>query len=266
MKKIGYLIVLSIFFCFTGCKKAPKTEQPAKDTTVTQTVPKPEVPNTLTDAEKAEGWQLLFDGKTTTGWKGYNKKTFPEKGWEVVDGTIHCIASGTGEAGFGGDIITEKQYKDFEFSLEWKISKGGNSGIFILAQEKAKQLIWKSAPEMQILDNENHPDAKLGENGNRKAGSLYDLIPANPQNAKPFGEWNKVRILVYQGTVVFYQNNAKVLEFHLWTQDWKDLINKSKFKGWKDFINAGGPDKKGYIGLQDHGNDVWFRNIKIKVM
>jgi hypothetical protein len=266
MKKTGYLFVLCVFFCFSGCKQAQKTEQTAKDTTVTQSVPQPEVPNTLTDAEKTEGWQLLFDGKTSTGWRGYNKKTFPEKGWEVVDGSLHCIGSGTGEAGNGGDVISEQKYKDFEFSLEWKISKGGNSGIFILAQEKAKQPIWKSAPEMQILDNDNHPDAKLGENGNRKAGSLYDLIPANPQNAKPVGEWNKVRILVYQGTVVFYQNDAKVLEFHLWTQDWDDMINKSKFKGWEDFINTGGPDKKGYLGLQDHGNDVWFRNIKIKVM
>jgi hypothetical protein len=266
MKKIGYFIVLCIFLCFTGCKQAPKTEQASKDTTVTQAVPQPEVPNTLTEAQKAEGWQLLFDGNTATGWRGYNKKTFPEKGWEIVDGTIHCIGSGTGEAGNGGDIITEQQYKDFELSLEWKISKGGNSGIFILAQEKPKQPIWKSAPEMQVLDNENHPDAKLGENGNRMAGSLYDLIPANPQNAKPFGEWNKVRVLVYQGTVVFYQNDVKVLEFHLWTPDWNDMINKSKFKGWEDFINAGGTEKKGYIGLQDHGNDVWFRNVRIKVM
>ena len=226
----------------------------------------PAEPNTLTEQEKAEGWVLLFDGKTSANFRGYDKKTFPEKGWEIVDGTLHCINSGTGEAGFGGDVITTEQYKDFEFSLEWKIGKGGNSGIFILAQEKPNQPIWKSSPEMQILDNDVHIDAKLGENGNRKAGSLYDLIPANPQNTKPAGEWNKVRILVYQGTVVFYQNDEKVCEFHLWTQDWNDMINKSKFKGWDDFLNAGGKDKKGYIGFQDHGSDAWFRNIKIKVM
>jgi hypothetical protein len=228
--------------------------------------PKATEPNTLSDKEKADGWELLFDGQTANGWRGYNKTAFPDSGWEVVDGTLHCKESGTGEAGLGGDVIFDRKFKDFELSLEWKVGPGGNSGIFYLAQEKSDQPIWKSSPEMQILDNEKHPDAKLGENGNRMAGSLYDLIPADPQNAKPAGEWNTVRIMVYQGTVVHYMNDKKVLEYHLWTDDWKNMIENSKFKGWDDFLNAGGPEKAGYIGLQDHGNDVWFRNIKIKTL
>lgn len=213
---------------------------------------------------KDDGGVAIFDGKTAAGWRGYNKTAFPEKGWEVVNGTLHCIGSGAGEAGgSGGDIIFDKKYSNFELSLEWKISEGGNSGIFILAQEVPGDPIYKSSPEMQVLDNDKHPDAKLGVDGNRKAGSLYDLIPAKPQNAKPVGEWNKVVITVYQGTVVFNQNGANVVEFHLWTDDWKKMVANSKFKDWPNFINTA---KEGYIGLQDHGNDVWYRNIKVKVL
>lgn len=210
----------------------------------------------------AENWTVLFNGTSIAGWRGYNKPSFPEKGWEIADGTLHCVGSDAGEAGVrGGDIIYGKKFSNFELSLEWKISEGGNSGIFILAQEINNEPFYKSAPEMQILDNAKHPDAKLGVNGNRQAGSLYDLIPANPQNTLPAGEWNQVKILVYQGTVVFTQNGANVVEFHLWTDDWKKMCANSKFKDCKWFIDTA---KKGYVGLQDHSNDVWFRNIKIR--
>ncbi len=214
-------------------------------------------------AVKDDGFVSIFDGKTTTGWRGYDKPAFPEAGWNVADGSLHCIGSGTGEAGSGGDIIYDKKLSSFELDLEWKISEGGNSGIFILAQEIPNEPIYKSAPEMQVLDNEKHPDAKLGVDGNRMAGSLYDLIPAKPQNTKPAGEWNHVHILVYQGTVVYSQNGANVVEYHLWTEDWKKMVLGSKFKDWEWFLNTA---KEGYIGLQDHGNDVWFRNIKLKVL
>ena len=214
-------------------------------------------------AAKDDSFVSIFDGKTSTGWRGYNKTAFPEKGWEVVDGTLHCLETGTGEAGFGGDIIYDRKLSNFELSLEWKIGVGGNSGIFILAQELPNEPIYKSSPEMQVLDNEKHPDARLGVNGNRMSGSLYDLIPAVPQNTKPAGEWNQVRILVYQGTVVYTQNGANVVEYHLWTEDWKKMVANSKFKDWEWFVN---PAKEGYIGLQDHGSDVWFRNIKLKIM
>jgi hypothetical protein len=220
-----------------------------------------QAPNKLSPEEKDEGWTLLFDGESTEHWRGYNKEGFPEKGWTVEDGTLHVIGTGKGEAGGGGDIITRKKYKNFELSLEWKVSEGGNSGIFYLAREKADQPIWKSAPEMQILDNARHPDATLGVDGNRAAGALYDLIPAKPQTAKPAGEWNHVKILVFKGTVVHWMNGENVLEYHLWTQDWEEMVANSKFKDYEDFINTA---QEGYIGLQDHGDDVWFRNIKIR--
>lgn len=209
-----------------------------------------------------ENWEVIFDGTNTDNFRGYNKETFPEKGWDIVDGTLHVQGSGKGEAGGGGgDIIIKKKYRNFELSLEWKVSEGGNSGIFYLAQELEGKPIYMSSPEMQILDNEKHPDARLGKDGNRQAGALYDLIPAVPQNAKPAGEWNHVKILVYRGTVVHWMNGENVLEYHLWTDQWKEMCANSKFKNWPEFVD---PAEEGYIGFQDHGDDVWFRNIKIK--
>ena len=208
-----------------------------------------------------EGWFVLFDGTSTEGWRNYGKETFPAGGWLIEDGTLKCQASVKGEAGGkGGDIIYDRKFKDFHLKMEWKISQGGNSGILYLAQEIPNEKIWKSAPEMQILDNERHLDANLGKDGNRKAGSLYDLIPANPQNAKPAGEWNMVEVMVYQGTVVHKMNGEVVLEYHLGTDDWNNMVANSKFKDLPEF----GKYREGYIGLQDHGNDVWFRNITIK--
>jgi hypothetical protein len=221
-------------------------------------------PNMLSKREKKEGWILLFDGKTTKNWRGYDMPVFPEKGWEVVNGELHVIGSGKGEAGGGGgDLLYDKKFRNFELSLEWKVSEGGNSGIFYLAQEIPGEAVWKNAPEMQILDNERHPDAKLGVNGNRAAGSLYDLIPGKMEAVKPAGEWNKVGIMVYKGTVVHFVNGQQVLEYHLWTDDWKKMVANSKFKDYPEFINTA---QEGYIVLQDHGDDVWFRNIKIREM
>jgi hypothetical protein len=211
-------------------------------------------------AAMKEGWVALFDGKTTAGWKGYNLPEFPSKNWEIVDGSFHCLGLGKSEM-TNTDIITTKKYGNFEMALEWKLSKGGNSGIFILTQEIPGVEIYKSSPEMQVLDNVNHPDAKLGVNNNRQAGSLYDMIPAVPQNAKPIGEWNQVRIMVYQGKVVFNQNGANVVEFTIGSPEWKKMCADSKFKDWDMFVN---PAKEGHIGLQDHGFEVWYRNIKIR--
>lgn len=211
-----------------------------------------------------EQWTVLFDGSSTTGWRNYNKTTFPETGWSVVDGTLHCQGSGKGEAGGGGgDIVFDKKYSNFHLKIEWKISEGGNSGIFYLAQEDPKyDYIWKTAPEMQVLDNERHPDAEAGKDGNRQAGSLYDLIPAKPQNAKPAGEWNTAEIKVYKGSVWHIQNGVTVLEYHLWTPDWNALVAGSKFPGLNpDWANVA---TEGYIGLQDHGDDVWYRNVMIR--
>lgn len=222
-------------------------------------------PNTLTKKEKADGWTLLYDGASTDGWRGYNRTTFPGAWTIEEDGSLKCNGSGRGEAGAsdGGDIIFDKKFSNFELKMEWKISEGGNSGIFYLGQESPDlETIWRTAPEMQVLDNERHPDAKLGVDGNRQAGSLYDLIPAKPQNAKPAGEWNSVEIICYKGTVVHKMNGETVLEYHLWTPEWNELVAKSKFPELNaDWANVA---SEGYIGLQDHGDDVWFRNIKIK--
>lgn len=218
-----------------------------------------------------DGRTVIFDGKTFNGWRGYNRTDVPGK-WVIDDGAIKFNGTGTGEAQSkdGGDLIFDKKYKNFELELEWKVAKGGNSGIFYLAQEVPGQPIYISAPEYQVLDNENHPDAKLGENGNRKSASLYDMLPAVPQNQKPYGEWNKTKIMVYKGTVVHYQNGKAVVEYHLWTPKWKELLDNSKFskEKWPQaydlLLNCGGDNHEGYIGLQDHGDDVWFRNITIK--
>ena len=216
---------------------------------------------------------VLFDGSSTDGWRGYDKTTLPTA-WTIEDGCLKINGSGNGEAGAkdGGDIIYDRKFKNFELSFEWKVGKGSNSGVFYLAQEVPGEPIYISAPEYQILDNANHPDAKLGVDGNRQSASLYDMIPAKPQNAKPGGEWNTGKIMVYKGTVVHYQNGQNVLEYHLWTPQWKELLDASKFSqdkwplAYDLLINCGGEEHEGYIGLQDHGDDVWYRNIKIKIL
>jgi hypothetical protein len=255
MKKLSAIVVFSLALMplVSSCKDE---KEQTKEATETETI-------TRDKSEDGKDWVVLFDGTSSEGWRGYKKDHFPEA-WKVVDGTIHCEGSGRGEAGNkdGGDIIYDQKFKNFTLSLEWKISEGGNSGIFYLGQEEGLDYIWKTAPEMQVLDNDKHPDAKLGIDNNRQAGSLYDLIAAKPQNAKPVGEWNQVEITVYDGTVVHKQNGVNVVEYHLWTPEWNELVAGSKFpKLNEDWANVA---NEGFIGLQDHGDDVWFRNIKIK--
>lgn len=222
-----------------------------------------------------KGFITIFDGQSFAGWRGYGKSYMPSK-WKVEDGSIHLDSKAKGE---GGDIIFAHQFgPNFEFEMEWKIAEGGNSGIFYLAREVANtertgvEPIYISAPECQVLDNERHPDAKLGKDNNRQASSLYDMIPAKPQNAKPAGQWNKVRIRVKDGHVQHFQNGVEVLSYDMWTPEWTALLQESKFseKAWPvafDLLNnCGGPEHKGFIGMQDHGDDVWYRNIKVKVL
>lgn len=226
------------------------------------------------------GFITLFDGETLNGWRGYGMDVPPRR-WEAIGGAIHLQGSGTGEAQVegGGDLIFAHKFQNFELQLEYRISEGGNSGIFYLAQEVkdangSEYLpIWQSSSEYQVLDNERHPDATLGIDGNRQAASLYDMIPAKPQNARRAGEWNQAKIMVYKGTVVHGQNGENVLEYHLWTPKWTQMLQDSKFREGGDFPyafnllnNIGGPDHEGYIGLQDHGDAVWYRNIRIKIM
>ena len=247
-----------------------------------------------------EGFYVLFDGTSMDGWRGYCKDHIPSK-WNIKDGALHF--DGRTTKGEGGDIIFAHKFKNFEFELEWKISEGGNSGIFYLGQETATirkdapkteefaspdgkikvtqtiepaerlnyEPIYISCPECQVLDNERHPDAKLGATlGIRQSTSLYDMIVAKPQNAKPAGEWNKVKIVVKNNKVTHYQNGVKVLSYKLADQSWIDLIQTSKFsqKNWPlayEIMKDCGKEA-GYFGMQDHGDEVWYRNIRVKVL
>lgn len=215
--------------------------------------------NKLTSKEVKDGWKLLFDGKSFEGWRKCNA-TEMAANWEIEDQSMKVKQGRRAGSGSGGDILyaTEK-YANFELSIDWKIAKEGNSGIFYYIREVPGQPIYIAAPEIQVLDNWNASDNKLA---NHLAGSLYDLLPALPQNAKPAGEWNTIVIRVKDGKATHTQNGVKVCEYTLWTPEWYDMVSKSKFKDWDGFKN--GPDKEGYIGLQDHGYDCWFRNIKIR--
>jgi len=290
MKKIYYSLACCLIggmlaSCGGGAKKSNATEEAAAPTTTAVSYSKslkaPET-DSLNLPIDADGYITIFDGKSLDGWRGYGKDKVPSR-WIIEDGCLKFCGTGTGEGqtGEGGDLIFAHKFKNFELELEWKISKGGNSGIFYLAQEvtskdkdgnEVLEPIYISAPEFQVLDNANHPDAKLGTDGNRKSMSLCDLIPAKPQNAKPYGKWNRAKIRVENGKVTHYQNGKKVVEYTLWTPEWIKMFDNSKFsvKEWADayylMSNCGGVKREGYIGFQDHGNDVWFRNIKIKIL
>ena len=217
----------------------------------------------------ADGYITIFDGKTFNGWRGYGKDRVPSK-WTIEDGCIKFNGSGGGEAqdGDGGDLIFAHKFKNFELEMEWKVSKGGNSGIFYLAQEVTS----KDKDGNDVLEPIYISAPKLYSDYNRQSACLYDLRPAVPQNAKPFGEWNKAKIMVYKGTVVHGQNDENVLEYHLWTKQWTDLLQASKFSqdkwplAFELLNNCGGENHEGFIGMQDHGDDVWFRNIRVKVL
>ncbi|MBM4186238.1 MAG: DUF1080 domain-containing protein [Gemmatimonadetes bacterium] len=211
-----------------------------------------QAPNTLTDAERAAGWQLLFDGKTTAGWHGYGKRPFPD-GWQVVDGALSRVAR-------GGDIVTDRSFANFELSLEWMVAKAGNSGIFyrgIEADDWRQTPIFHSAPEMQVLDDAGHAD---GKSPLTSAGSLYGLYPAPPGIVRPAGQWNQVRIVARGSMVEHWLNGTKVVEFDTRSSDFAARVKSSKFAGWPAFATA----TAGVIGLQDHGDLVRYRSIKIR--
>jgi hypothetical protein len=232
-----------------------------------------QAPNTLSKKEKNEGWILLFNGKDFNGWRQCNGTTMPPEGfWVIENGAMRIVSRAEKpqiprESGVrvntSGDILYHlKKFKNFELSIDWNIPKGGNSGIFYYVTEVPGQPIYIAAPEIQILDNWNAGDNKLT---NHLAGSLYDMLPALPSNAKPHGEWNTIVIRVKDGRVTHTQNGVKVCEYTIWTPEWYQLVANSKFKDWEWFKEGKGPANEGYIGLQDH-NDFGcsFRNIKIR--
>lgn len=226
--------------------------------------------NQLTEREIREGWQLLWDGKTTNGWRSARAESFPEKGWKIEEGILKVVASGGGESAFGGDIITRKKYKNFILEVDFKITPGANSGIkYFVDPELNKGKGSAIGCEFQILDDELHPDANLGAAGNRTLASLYDLIPADARFYAPHEQkkrvnkygWNRARIVVQGNHVEHYLNGIKVVAYQRRTQMWRALVVRSKYVVWPNF----GELEQGNILLQDHGDEVWFKNIKIKV-
>ena len=219
--------------------------------------------NTLTAEEKAAGWKLLFDGKTTDGWRGFRRDKFPEHGWAIENGAIKNLAGKGEQSQNGGDIITVGQYENFEFQLEWRLSPGGNSGIkYLVAEEMVKSGHSGLGFEMQILDDDQHPDAKKGIAGNRTAGALYDLIAPQNKVLRPVGQWNQVRLIVKGNHIEHWLNGVKVVAYERGSEKLKTLIAGSKYKDIPGF----GEVRKGHLLLQDHGDEAWFRNIKIRVL
>ncbi|TMI62618.1 MAG: DUF1080 domain-containing protein [Bacteroidetes bacterium] len=250
MKKLLVIPVLAI--CLNSCidKSSEEKEDIKKESAI----------NSLTDEEKKEGWQLLFDGTSTKGWHKYGD-TATGSAWKIDSGLLKLDASvkENWQIKGGGDIVTDSAYDNFHLKLDWKIDTCGNSGIIIFITEDTAKYTWgwQTGPEMQILDNKCHPDTAYITH---RAGSLYDLITVSKVTVKPALEWNHVEIKSLNGKLDFWLNGENVVSTTMWDDNWKKMIAGSKFKAHPDF----GTVKKGKLGLQDHGNNVWFRNIKIK--
>lgn len=249
---IACLFILS-FSCNTP---STPTVAAAGDTTAVQ----PAAPAyTLSATEKAEGWQMLFDGTSKDQWHVFNNKT-DGHAWVIDDGALSLDPKEfkDWQTVGGGDIVSAEEYDNFDLKLEWKVADSGNSGIILFIKEDPKyEHTWHTGPEMQVLDNNGHPDSKIIKH---RAGDLYDLISANPETVRKAGEWNEVEVVSNQGKLEFSLNGTKVLSTTMWDDNWRKMIKGSKFKDMPDF----GTYKKGRIGLQDHGNHVWYRNIRIK--
>ena len=243
MKKIQILKLLTVLFIVLSIPNQSCMEKAKKG---------------LTKAEIKQGWELLFEGNSTEKWRGYNKDAFPGFGWTVKDGVVECLYTVAGEQGRPGDIMTKKQYKDFELTLEWKLSKGGNSGVIYLVQEIPGQSALRGAPEYQIIDGDNYNEPLRPV---QLSGSVYDLYPADPQNVKPYGEWNQIRLVVKNKHVEHWQNGVKVAEYVLNSVDMKEKVKVSKFAKFPEFSEIA---DQGHICLQDHGGGAWFRIVKIR--
>lgn len=214
--------------------------------------------NTLTGKEQNDGWQLLFNGSSTAGWHTYGKSGIGSA-WKVDGDALRLDASAKKNSGAtGGDIVTDNEYADFHLKYDWKIAPNGNSGVMFYVQETPQfPFPWSTGPEMQVLDNNGHPDAKIIKH---RAGDLYDLISVSKETVRPVDQWNEAEIISEKGTLQFRLNGETVVRTTLWDDAWRNMIANSKFKSMQGF----GTFKSGRISLQDHGDDVWFRNIKIR--
>jgi hypothetical protein len=228
--------------------------------------------NQLSEREKLSGWQLLWDGKTTNGWRGARHEKFPEEGWHIKDGVLMVEKSSGGESAHGGDIVTTKMYSNFIFKVDFKMTKGANSGIkYFVDTELNKGEGSAIGCEYQILDDEHHPDGKMGTEGNRTLAALYDLIPPSAtyfvpteSSNKRFNKygWNRAKIVARGKYIAHYLNGIKVVEYERGTPVWRALVARSKYHVWPNF----GELEEGHILLQDHGDEVYFKNIKIKLL
>lgn len=208
------------------------------------------------NSSNSTGWQKLFDGKTTSGWHTYGKTTVGTN-WKVDNGALFFDAKNK-TAGQGGDLVTNEEFTNYHLKLEWKISKNGNSGIIFNVKEDPKyNATYTTGPEMQVLDNDGHADGKITKH---RAGDLYDLVKSRIENVKPVGEWNTSEIILNNGNLELIQNGESVVKTIMWDDNWKRLVAGSKFKTWPAFAMY----KTGKIALQDHGDEVWYRNISIK--
>jgi hypothetical protein len=215
--------------------------------------------NHLTDTEKKQGWKLLFDGTTHAGWHVYNQKTFGD-GWKVVDGTFYRDVTHQIGKGEEGDLVSNDVYENFDLKLQWKISKNGNSGVLFLVHESPEyDAPYLTGPEMQVLDNDGHPDGKIQKH---RSGDLYDLIASSSEPVHSVGEWNDAEIKLDHGTLSLYLNGVQTVTTTMWDLNWNTLVKGSKFASMPGFAKY----RTGHIDLQDHGNDVWYRNIRIKTL
>lgn len=234
------LLLAAGVFASIGCGGAP-----AVPDAVAQAAP-----NVLTEEERAAGFRLLFDGQTTAGWRGFGQDTMPD-GWQVVDGALTRV-------GPGRDIVTTDTFANFELRLEWKVSPGGNSGILFRVSEDAEQT-YHTGPEMQVLDDAGHRD---GQSRLTAAGSNYGLHPSPPGVVRPAESWNSVRLVVNGASVKHWLNDSLVVSYELWSPEWEELVRTTKFAEWPGY----GRGTSGHIALQDHGDRVAFRSIRLLVL
>ena len=249
MKKLLYCLTAIFLFACNENSSEKTEETKSEPTTTTQSM--------LTEDERKDGWQSLFDGATTKGWHNYGGGP-AGNAWKVVDNSLQFDASVKRDTS-GQNLVTDEEFENFHLKLEWKVDTNGNSGIMFYVNEDTARYNrpYHTGPEMQVLDNNGHSDAKILKH---RAGDLYDLISCSKETVKPALEWNQVEIKCVNGKLDFWLNGENVVSTQLWDDNWKKMVAASKFKQWSDF----GTFKKGKICLQDHGDTVWFRNIKIK--